>query len=156
MKKVDWDRYVPLGMDGKTVRNRMAAGLGVASGYSLMFVVRYCNAYRNLYQVVGGKRHWLEDAVMAEFGRLLDGTMAGLAVLALLTAAVVAVFYASHYQEGRSIYAMKRLSSPWELWRRCLTMPVCTAIASGLAALALTGIYYAIYMLCTPAAYLPG
>ena len=67
----------------------------------------------------------------------------------------VVYFYFYHYQDSRSIYTMKRLPDRWELWRRCLTLPFWTVIISGVLVLLLTGVYYLIYLKCTPAGCLP-
>ena len=50
---------------------------------------------------------------------------------------------------------MKRLPNRWELWRRVLTLPLGAMAVCGLTVLALTGLYYSIYLLCTPAGCLP-
>ena len=73
----------------------------------------------------------------------------------IVMAAVAVMFYFYHYEGSRSIYTMKRLPNPWELWRRCLAVPLCTIVLCAVLALLLLGIYYLVYLHCTPAGCLP-
>lgn len=155
MKKLDWDRYVPLGIDGKSVRNKMAVGLGAVAGFSLSFLYRYGEARNNLFRYRGTERFLIEGAKIVPFRELRLGVFWAFPVMALALVFVAAGFYTYHSQDSRSIYTMKRLPNRWELWRRVLTLPVCAMILCGLTVLLLLGIYYAIYLFCTPAGCLP-
>lgn len=147
---IDWQRYVPLGMDGRRLRNRMLLALGTGVGWSVRFLVEFSNAKSGLYQTVNRKRVLVEGRVMPDFAALLHGSFWGLVLVAAAMAAVAAALYLYHYQGGRSIYTMRRLPDRWDLWRRCLTLPVWTALACLLAAGVLTLLYFVIYMLLTP------
>lgn len=148
--KLDWNRYVPLGMDGKKVRNLFSLALDVGMGYSVRFLFRLVNARWDLYVWQGNRRVMPPGAVLPPFGELLDGSFVLLALAAACMPLAALGLYGYHYLEGRSIYTMRRLPNRRELWRRCLTLPVWTALACGLAALALTGLYALIYLAVKP------
>jgi len=155
MKKLNWDRYVPLGIDGKSVRNKMAVGLGTVAGFSLSFLYRYGEARNDLFRYRATERILIEGAKIVPFRELRLGVFWAFPVMALALVFVAVGFYNYHSQDSRSIYTMKRLPNRRELWRRVLTLPVCAAIICGLTVLMLLGIYYAIYVFCTPAGCLP-
>jgi len=155
MKKLNWDRYVPLGMDGKSVCNKMALGLGAVVGFSLSFLYRYGEARNDLFRYHVTKRYLIEGAKIVPFRELRLGVFWAFPVMLLALVFVAVGFYTYHSQDSRSIYTMKRLPNRRELWRRVLTLPVCAAIICGLTVLMLLGIYYAIYVFCTPAGCLP-
>ena len=54
--KLDWNRCVPLGMEGKKVRNWFTMALGVGMGYSVRFLFRLMNAWSELYVWQEGRR----------------------------------------------------------------------------------------------------
>lgn len=171
MKKFDWDHYVPLGIDGQRVRNYVLAALIGAVAWSLIFWFHYTDAYWDLFQYRSGtysnaehaglifsmNSNYIlkENAVMKPFSELLGGVFWGFALAAAAMLLEAVRFYSSHYQGSKSIYTMKRLPSPWELHRRCLTVPIAAVVACGLLALLLLGVYYAAYLYCTPAGCLP-
>lgn len=157
MKRIDWDRLVPLEVSGVKIRNQAIRCWLTGVIWSLSFFPSWLSAYQSLYTVVEREKHWLPDAVMEPFERVLGSS---LTVLWFLAAAMPLIwiieFILRHYQGGsRSIYTMRRLKSPWELWRRVLAMPLLLAVACVLTALALRGLYFACYCWFTPAAYLP-
>ena len=151
MKKIDWDRYVPLGINGAEVRNNVIFGLSVGALWSLGFLFRFADAKRDLYFATG---KWTGQPIRP-FGELIGNAFLLLGILALVMIAVAGIFYSVHYQGSRSIYTMKRLPNRWELWRRCLTVPFGTIVLCGLLALLLTGMYYLVYLYGTPAGCLP-
>ena len=153
--QIDWNRHVPLGMDGKKRRNQMTTLLGFGMGCSLVFVIRYCNARSYLWAHMNGKYQRIPTRMMLEFSELIHGVFLPLAVIAFGFAVMAVLFYLYHYQGCRSIYTMRRLPNKWELWRRCLTMPVVFLILSGLSTLLLTAVYYLIWRYCTPLDALP-
>ena len=155
MKKLDWDRYVPLGMDGKNVWNKMCMGLGAAAGFSLSFLSRFSDAVDDLYIYRGGSRFLIEGAKIVPFRELRLGVFWAFAVMAFALALTAVSFYNYHSQGSRSIYTMKRLPNRWELWRRVLSLPLWAMAVCGLTALLLTGLYYGIYLLFTPQGCLP-
>ena len=156
MKKLDWDRLVPLGVDGANVRDRMALGLGAAAVCSLSFLGHFSRAVNDLYQYRGGVRYQLIDgAKIVPFRDLLHGVFWACGVMALIMMFVAVGFYSYHDQDSKSLYTMKRLPNRMELWRRVLAMPLLGAASCGIPAAVLTGVYYVIYLLCTPAGCLP-
>ncbi len=148
--KLDWQRYVPLGIDAARLRSQLLLALGAGVAWSLRFLIVFSNARSALYQQVHGRRFLVEGRIMPDFAELLQGSFWGLALVAAAMIAVAAVLYFYHYQGSRSIYTMGRLPDRWDLWRRCLSMPVWTAAACLVAAGFLTLVYFSIYMLLTP------
>lgn len=155
MGKFDWDRYVPLGVDGKKSLSGIGLGLGFSAVLSLRFFLRLSMAYGDLFVWRNGVKYLRDGAKMPPFGQLRSGCFLPFAVVALALALSAAEFYFRHYQGSRSIYTMKRLPNRWELWRRVLTLPLCGIAACGLCVALLTALYYGIYLLVTPAGCLP-
>lgn len=159
MKRIDWQRYVPLGIDGKQTRTTLLLALTAGAAVSLGFLSRYSHARDALYEYdrITRQRILIPDAVMPDFVQLLHGSFWGLAAVAACMIAVALGFYLYHYQGCRSIYTMRRLPDRRELWRRCLTLPVLTALACLALAVILTLLYFGIYLWATPDACLtPG
>ena len=109
MKKLNWDRYVPLGIDGKSVRNKMAVGLGAVAGFSLSFLYRYGEARNNLFRYRVTERFLIEGAKIIPFRELRLGVFWAFPVMALALVFVAVGFYNYHSQDSHSIYIMKRL-----------------------------------------------
>lgn len=157
MKRIDWNRLVPLGVSGVKIRNQAIGCWFLGVLWSLSFFTSYISAYSKLYTRVGREKIWLPDAVMKPFVNILGGSLVPLYFMGLAMPVIwIIEFTLRHYQGGsRSIYTMRRLKSSWELWRRVLAMPLLLAAACALTALALRGLYYGCYIWFTPAAYLP-
>lgn len=155
MKKPDFNRYVPPGVNGNREAKIFFTGLAVAALFSLFFFAHYTLAARELY--VSTESAVLKPgAVMAPFSALMQRVLLGFPVVALATAALVGVHYASHWQGGsRSIYLMRRLPDRWELPRRCLTLPLAGVVLCLLTAAALCLLYFWFYCIVTPAGCLP-
>ena len=161
MRSEKWARMgqacVPAGLSAGRELKWIASGWALSLLWSLNFVLRYLPHREKLFDWVGGKRVLMPGAVMTDFCELMPGLMAGFGVVAACMAVLAVYHYFYHYQGSRSIDLMRRLPNRWELWRRCLALPAAAALASGLLALVLTAVYYAVYALCTPAACLtPG
>lgn len=155
MKRLDWNRYVPLGVNGKKVRNGVLIALGLGVLISFGFFGRLIDAWDELYEWVGRTRVLRQGAVMPGYRTLLQGSFWGLGAVAACMAGLAGGFYASHYQGSRSIYTMRRLPKRWELWRRCLTVPAAAVLCCLLLALLLRFVYFGIYLLVTPEGCLP-
>lgn len=160
MKQIDWNQHVPLGMDGKKIRNWLSGALGLAVVRSMQFLLHYAGEVAGLYnyQNIGpGKveRILVQGSKVRSFDFLIERKFSFFALAAACMVPLAVLFYCYHYLDGRSIYTMRRLPDGWELWRRCMTVPVCFAVICGLSALLLYGLYYMIYLLCTPAGCLP-
>lgn len=155
--KINWNRWVPLGLNGGRIRNWLCFFWGCALGYGMIrFVSRLSNAVQKLYVWKNTRRYLIPGAVIAPFSELLKGCLAGHWLLAAAMPAAAMVLYLFHYQNGRSIYTMKRLPDRWELWRRVGTLPLTMTLLSLLSAPVMTGVYYLLYVLATPKGCLPG
>lgn len=149
--KLDLSKYVPLGIDSKRALNRSAVFLGVSAVYSMGFAFSYLNARNSLYMVEHRVRVLIPGAMMPDFASILGGYLMGFAVTAIFMLGLAAYYYIYHYHGGsRSMYTMRRLPDRWDLWRRCLTIPLVTILASALAAFLVMLVYFGIYMLFTP------
>ncbi len=156
MKKLEWDRLVPLGISGRKVRNWLLTAWGAGIVWSMQFVENYLSAYKRLYTYgSNGNIVWLSGVQMKPFGELVYGSFALLDVFAMAMVPLAVGLYLYHTVNARSIYTMKRLKHPWELWRRVLAMPVWGSVLFLLTRLLLGGIFALIYCRVTPAACLP-
>lgn len=157
MKRINWNRLVPLEISGVKIRNQGICCWLIGVLWSLSFFSAYSRAYSELYPRGRGVVVWTSEATIAPFPELLGGKLVPLCVMGVALPVIwIIEFILRHYQGGsRSIYTMRRLKSPWELWRRVLAMPLLLAAVCGLTALALRGLYYGCYLWFTPAVYLP-
>jgi len=156
--KINMERLVPAGIDYKRELNWFRGGLIAGFVYSLGFFIRFLNEYDSLFRIlVGNKRVLNENAVMPDYVEVLGDGLLLFLILALGMIAVMAYHYIYHFQGSKSIYLMRRLPDRWELWRRCLALPVMAALLFLLAAAVSMVVYYGFYMLATPKACLsPG
>ncbi len=154
-KRIDWNRHLPLGMDGERVKNRMSLMLGVGIGASLYCPLRYFSARASLFRYINGVYERKPHGKMVPFEELLSGSFLIMAIAAVGFLLAIAVFYLYHYQGSRGIYTMRRLPSRWELWRRCLTVPVLFLLLSILSTAVLIGLYYLLWRFATPPDALP-
>ena len=141
MKKYEYDRYLPLGIDGAFVLSRMGIGLGAAAAFSLSFLFKYCNARNDLFDYRNGKQYLIEGAHIVPFSELCRGIFWAFGVMSFIMFCVAVGFYFYHSQGSRSIYTMKRLPNRWELWKRVLTMPLLGIAACIVTMLLLKGLY---------------
>ena len=63
---------------------------------------------------------------------------------------MAAMHYVYHWKGSRSIYLMRRLPNPWELHRRCLTLPALGIVFFLIFGAAEMFIMYGIYLLAAP------
>ena len=152
---INWNRLVPLGMDGVKRKNQMAAMLGIGIGGSFYFLIKYVSARSDLFGYVNGKYQRISHHRMLPFDELLSGSFTIMAIAALGYVIMAVLFYLYHYQGCRSIYTMKRLPDKWELWRRCLTLPVVFLLLSAVCTVILVGLYWLLWRFATPADALP-
>jgi len=148
--KIDWERYVPPGINHKKEREWIIAGLVISLICSMGFLLSYIENYRALFWELDGEKGIIKGALMPDFVGLLNSRLYGFPVLALCMVAVFLYHYLYHYQGSKSIYLMKRLPDRFELWRRCLTLPLAAALLSMVIAAALMLLYFGIYMYFTP------
>ena len=150
MKKIDLSRYAPLGINVRSEWLGYAAGLAAAAVYSMIYLLRYFSARQNLYEWTLKGWQLRDGAIMPDFAALMEGMLLVFAAIALTMLGLAAYHYIYHRIDTKSYYVMRRLSSRWELHRRCLTLPVAGLLICGAAALMVILIYYWIYMGCTP------
>lgn len=156
MKKIHWERLVPLGLDAGQELRRVLLGLLAGLGTNLCFFTAYGTARNNLYTYTGGHRRLRPGAVMEPFGDLVSWSLLGCWMAVAYMALLAWYYYAYHSRGSRSIYLMRRLRTPWELRRRCFSLPLLGVGLYALEALVLLVLDYAVYRLCTPAQCLPG
>lgn len=156
--RIDWDRYVPAGLEGRRERGWVRGGLIAGAIWSLLlFLACYCN---EIIQVRAREKMddplaFMPDAYkIASFDSLLIHNFIGFAVFALCMLPLALRYYLLHYQGGRSIYLMRRLPDRWELHRRCLTLPLLGLVLSAVTPVVLAVLYFCIYQFCTPARWL--
>ena len=132
-----WDRLVPPGMNGRREAGQLAAGLTAALVWSAAaFLVPFLQDYERLM--------WVR-AAFDPFDRLLRSALVPFALIAGWMLAMALVHILSHYQESRSIYLMRRLPDRWELWRRCLALPLAGLAIALVLALGLSVLYFWLY-----------
>lgn len=154
--RIDFDRFVPLGLDGKNESQWILAGLIVSALSALInFSNQYTDALSRLYVYGLGTKRLIPGAVMAPFYQTVMGCEVGFTLVCLAMALLAVYHYHYHTQGSKSIYLMRRLPRSWELHMRCLGLPVLGA-AGAMASLGLlTVFFYLIYRFCTPAQCLP-
>lgn len=152
MKRLDLDRFAPAGYDWRQELKYFAGGLISAFLYSLRYLGRLRNGYEALYTTspLTGKRVLRGDLMMTNFCDLIDNCLLAFPLVALMMAVFGVLHYAYHRRGSRSDYTMRRLPDPWEMHRRCLTIPVCTVLICLITEFAMLLVYYGIYMLVTP------
>lgn len=157
MKRIDWDRFSPLGIAGKTVWKGLCFALGCGIGAALIvFWSRFSNAYGELFEYTEDRIPVLRSGTqMLPFAVLMDGALTLLWIVMGCMPVVALALYLVHYQDGRSIYTMRRLPRRWELWRRCITLPVWMAVLCAAAAGLVTLLCYGAYLWITPTGCLP-
>ena len=145
------ERRVPLGLDAGRELRWILGGIAAALLCNLRFVAAYGSSRAALYHWDGKQNVLMEGAKIAPFGELLGWSLAGCFVAAAFMAVLAAWHWGYHHRGAKSIYLMRRLPDRWELWRRCLTLPVLGAATYGMEALLLLAVDAAVYRLCTPA-----
>lgn len=155
-KKKSWlEDHAPLGINVHSEVTYYAGGVTVATIQSMGFLFRYGEARRALYEVKAGKPVLIEGAVIKDFASLTENMFLLAVVVCVVTLLASIFYYMYHYQGSKMMYLMKRLPDKWEVYRRCLTLPIAGATLMAVWAFVLRMIYYAIYILCTPNQCLP-
>lgn len=151
--RIDFSRWVPLGLNGKKEAQWLAAGMGCAAlAATIRFLGQYFNALDQLYRTVpGGGRILNPQAVMTDFPVLMVGCELGFLLVCLAMVVLSAYHYYYHTLGSRPIYLMRRLPRRWELHRRCLSLPAAGAVGSMAVLGGLSALFYLIYRFCTPA-----
>ena len=148
-KKINVDRLVPLGLDGRKTGYGICGAVFSSWVYSwTTFLVWYARERSSLFDLV--RKTLLPDRMMEDFYTIWDGTLFlfGLTAFCMLPLALWHYWY--HFRESRSIYLMRRLPDRWDLWRRCLTLPLLGLTACLVLAVMNTLLFYAVYHVFTP------
>ena len=151
-KRLDLDRFAPVGYDWRQELKYFAGGLIGAFLYSLPFLYHLSNARSLLYRTsaLTGQRVLREGMVMPDFAELIGKSLLAFPLVALMMVIFGVLHYAYHRRGSRSDYTMCRLPDRREMHRRCLIIPVCTVLICLIAGFAMLLVYYEIYMLATP------
>lgn len=154
--KINWNRHVPLGIDGKNEWVKICWGYVAACVYSMQILLRYLE-YRNaMFEYVAGEYQLIEGAKMIPFRYIIE--QGGLELFPWIPPALALLagyHYLYHRKDTMSIYLMRRLPDPMELHRRCWTMPILGTIGTPVMATVICAFYYLIYILATPRQCLP-
>lgn len=158
--KISFDpaRHIPVGKDWRSQRNRIMWGFALVIATTFQVLSSYINARRALYEYVNATGKWVlvESRTIVPYLWLVENTaLVGLMIFLGAMALMVVHNYLYHRQGSMSIYLMKRLPDRWELHRRCWTVPVTASLAAGALSAAMIGIFYIVYLTCTPAQCLP-
>ena len=136
--KINWEKHTPPGLDWETERGLFIAAFVISCLWSLGFFLRFSDAV-----------HYVEDTPVPYFYEVLGNAFFCFPIAMAFMLVSIALNY-SHYHSGsKSIYLMRRLPDPWERHRRCLTVPLWSAVITLLAAMVLFFLYYGAYMLWT-------
>ncbi len=144
-------RNSPPGMDTKFEKRFVLAGWLLSFAYSLLFLGAYFTAWSELYVWSKDKRVLVAGRMMPDFAELIDTYLIGFAIVALCMIAFIIHRYTYYRQGSMSIYLMKRLPHRSERHRRAWLLPMLVMLFCAVFAFALLMIYFAIYMLVTPA-----
>ena len=151
-KSMDWDRLVPVGLNGRRTARQTAAGLSLAALWSVLcFLSGYLPRLGDIHRYIrwGGPKTILMD----HFSALIRHTGLGFQILAAALVLLAAGHGLHHCRESRSIYLMRRLPDKWDLWRRCLALPALGLACCAVLAVLLVLLYFFIYRFCTPSEY---
>lgn len=128
---------------------------GIALVWHLMtFVLRFSVARSGLYVFGNGVKTLVQGARMPDMEELMQGSLVVVWFFLALAIVVAASYYASFHRGSKSIYLMKRLENPWELHRRCLTVPGIILLMGMVMTAALLALDWAMYRFIPPEACL--
>lgn len=151
MKRIDLTRYAPPGIKLEWEKQFFVSGWIMSALYSCGFLIRYFELRSDLYVYRSAGVRELDPArVMPDFYEILDGCLRFYIIFAVCMLLLIVYHYAFHYMGSKSIYTMRRLPNKWELHRRCLTLPIASALILLIPAAVTLLLWFAIYMLCTP------
>ena len=132
-----WDSLVPAELDGGREALRLALGILLCLLWNAAaFLVPFIQMYEALARM---------PAFFLPFDTMLEPALVPCALLAGWMLALFFFYMTAHYRGSRSIYLMRRLPDRWELWRRCLTLPLIGLAAALVIALGLSAVYFWVY-----------
>lgn len=143
--KVDLDRLVPPGIEARKQLRSFLTCLVMSVFISTGWIIEYADSYWAMY------RNDELVRAMPAFGTMIRGNyMIGFPVTVIAMLTYIIVYYVYYFTGSKSIYTMRRLGRPWELHKRCWTLPLLLSAAVLLVCVLLVGVYFLIYMLVTP------
>ena len=156
-EKMKWlEKYAPLGIDVDTEFGWYILGVVITTVHSIVqFFINYTNAINDLYTYRAGKRILIEGIIIQDFSGLTEDLFSFSTIICIVTFLTTIYHYMYHYQGSKMMYLMKRLPDKWDLHRRCWTLPIVGTVLMAVWTIILKGIYYAVYILCTPSQCLP-
>ena len=161
MRKINvekWEKYTPPGIEFTKQMTICLTGIGAAFGWSWSFLVKYLTARGELFDRTMTGIVVRDGALMQDFWNLVHEDMDsldGFLVFYLVMIGLMVYYYLYYYQGSKSIYLMQRLPDRWEIHRRNVTLPLVAIVLGILTEIVVLLLYYAIYMMCTPAQCLP-
>ncbi len=147
MMKYKLEDFTPTGMDMKKIYMKIGVIFAVPILFSLQFFYHFQNAksVQMNWMLISGI-----EKPMANYVEILDGSFVVFPFAMLGCLAVAVPMYRYYYQGSKSIYVMKRLSNPYEIWRRVFTIPIISALTIGFIGIVILIGYYFYYMQCSP------
>ena len=161
MRKINvekWEKYTPPGIEFTKQMTICLTGISAAFGWSWSFLVKYLTARGELFERTMTGLVVRDGAMMQDFWNLVHEDMDsldGFLVFYLVMIGLMVYHYLYYYQGSKSIYLMQRLPDRWEIHRRNVTLPLVAIVLGILTEIVVLLLYYAIYMMCTPAQCLP-
>ena len=129
--RIDLSYYLPVGISQRKELTGIGFGLAASGLWSMGFLGRYLASYRRLFLDFEPSTGILNGNTMDSFSVLMGNGLAVFCLYWLSLVGLVVWHYLYH--------------------RRCLLLPLGAAVAGLMLVGLLGGIYYAIYILCTPA-----
>ena len=145
MKKPDLSRLAPIGAQPEKQVLTILVALFVSLIWSLRIPVAVAREYYRYVELL----NMGSTAVMEEYPALSSDGLYGFYISAGLMVLMAVWNYVFHLIGSRADYFMRRLSSKWELHRRCFTLPAIgfalSIILSALIGLAYKAIYTSLF-----------
>ena len=155
MKKIDWKKFDPPGMDGSKEQGFYMIGVIASLVYSLGYFGLYWDAYRRLFQKEGDTKVIRPERAMEPFWALVDKHLMGYLIVGLCLFVTVWMRYSYYRQGSRSDYLMRRLPDAQLYHRTCWVRPLVRMGLCALAALVTLLVYFLVYVVMTPDVCLP-
>ncbi|MDE7243156.1 MAG: hypothetical protein K2O18_04150 [Oscillospiraceae bacterium] len=148
-KKITFEHLVPLGLDGRKTCLGIVTAVFSSWVFSIVsFLGRYYGAHSNLFDP--WNMYLRPGVVMQPFFQIWDSTSFLFALTAFCMLPLALWHYYYHFRDSRSIYLMRRLPDRWDLWRRCLALPLLGLTACFVLVVLNTLLFYAVYCFFTP------
>ena len=123
MKKIDWKKFDPPGMDTAKEEGLFTVGTFISFLLStLYFMNEFSDAYRHLWR--GNVNKVLSDRAMDPFFELFGKSLYGYPIVVLCMFLAVWMRYSYYRQGSNSIYLMRRLPDRNLLHRTCWVIPM--------------------------------